>query len=216
MNRNELLRSQADDNRRQLEATTQLIRQAVSNREGEVFKTDEEIQKLNTDRMNALAQAIAQKVQPVLPDPKTPEELAAVENEQVDKISTRIAEKMQPALASLGQKQQSLTNLASGTIARDAQQIQSLNANLQQTQSAAQDALKLSQEVSTLYLDSFQNHGVLARVLNLPADVLRDAAGGNLISDTDRKKAQEDIDRKMQEIEKRLAQIQGGVPLASN
>ena len=52
-----------------------------------MFRTDEEIQKLNGERMDALAEAIAKKVQPYNPLPKSPEEAERMQNEQVDKVS---------------------------------------------------------------------------------------------------------------------------------
>src|SRR5262249_50783079 len=43
---NEALRAQVDANQHQLEATTALLRNAISHREGELFKSDEEVQKM--------------------------------------------------------------------------------------------------------------------------------------------------------------------------
>jgi hypothetical protein len=60
---------------------------------------------------------------------------------------------------------------------------------------------------------------VLIRLLALPADLVSDAASGNLIAGRDRKQAEREIDQKLQEIKKRLNRIQSqgvGTPLASN
>jgi hypothetical protein len=212
---NEALRAQADENQRQLLATTELLRGAISRHEGELFKSDEEIQKLNGDRINNLADAIAQKVTPALPR-QTPEELAKLQEEEVDQISSRTAEKLRPALGELSEKQQAINGQV---VAGYNQRIQTLNAKVQETQAAAQDALALSHEVSALYLNSFNDQGVLVRLLSLPAEVVRDTAQGNIITSRQRKKTESQLDQKMREIEERLQQIQaqgGSAPMATN
>jgi type II secretory pathway pseudopilin PulG len=211
------LRAQADENRHQIEATTQILRDAIGKHEGELFKTDQEIRKLNGQRIDALADAIAKKVVPAIPGPKTPEELARAEDEQVDRISTRTAEKIRPALAALEHDRTAEEGLTK-TVAQDNQRIAQLDASLRGTQAAAQDALKLTHEVSALYLDSFKDQGVLVRILALPADLIRDGATGNLVSSRDRAKEQRKLDERMGEIEKRLSQIRSqgfADPLAS-
>ena len=79
---NEALRASAEENRQQIEATNKLLRDAIARREADMFRTDEEIQQLNTERMDALAEAIAKKVQPYNPLPKSPEEAEQMQNEQ--------------------------------------------------------------------------------------------------------------------------------------
>ena len=199
------LRVQEDENSRQIAATTQLLREAISRHEGELFKTDEEIQKMNGGRINALADAIAQKVAPALPARQTPEELAKLEDEQVDKISSRTAEKLRPALGEISQRQETVS---SSVIADYKGRIQHLDATVQATQAAAQDALKLTHEVSSLYLDSFIDQGVVVRVLALPSEIVHDAVHGNIVDSRERSKVERDLDRKMHEIEQRLSEVQ--------
>ena len=162
-----------------------------------------------------LADAIAQKVTPALPR-QTPEELAKLQEEEVDQISSRTAEKLRPALGELSEKQQAINGQV---VAGYNQRIQTLNAKVQETQAAAQDALALSHEVSALYLNSFNDQGVLVRLLSLPAEVVRDTAQGNIITSRQRKKTESQLDQKMREIEDRLQQIQaqgGSAPMATN
>ena len=64
---NDALRRRSDENRRQIEATNKLLRDAIAKREADMFRTDEEMKKLNGERMDALAEAIAKKVQPYNP-----------------------------------------------------------------------------------------------------------------------------------------------------
>jgi len=210
---NEALRAQADDNRRQLEATNQILRNAISHREGEVFATDSEVQKLNGARMDALADAIANRVAPKLPTPATPEEVARQQDQTVDRISSRTVEKLQPSIVELtGKEQASQRELAATRVRLD-----QVTANLNQTEAAADDAIKLSQELSAMYLDTYKDHGVAIRLLALPAEVIRDAASGNIVNDRNKKKEQQQLDAKLQEIESRLNQIRTqGTPVAIN
>ena len=220
---NDALKVATAENRHQIEATNKLLRDAIAKREADMFRTDEEIQKLNTERMDALAEAIAKKVQPYNPLPKTPEEAEKQQNEQVDKVSTRMAERISPILTAMSKDQ----NLTRESIAAYSQKIsdqvgsvltselaknQQLNNNLQATQSVAADAMKLSHEVTALYLSSFKDQGLITRLLSLPANVVRDAASLSIVTSSDRKKMEEQLVSKMNDIEKRLGEIQSAAP----
>jgi hypothetical protein len=220
---NDALKVASEDNRRQIEATNKMLKEAISKREADMFRTDQEIQKLNVERMDALAEAIAKKVQPYNPLPKSPEEAEKMQNEQVDKVSSRMAEKIQPILAEMSKDQ----NLTRDSIAKYSQRIsdqigvvltgelaknQQLQNNLVATQTVAQDSLKLSHELTALYLSSFKDQGLITRLLTLPANVVKDAASFSIVNSSDRKKIEEDLVAKMNEIDKRLADIQAQAP----
>ena len=222
---NDALKAASDENRRQLDATNKLLRDAIAKREADMFRTDEEMQKLNTERMDALAEAIAKKVQPYNPLPKSAEEAEKMQNEQVDKVSTRMTERIQPILAEMAKDQ----NLTRDSIAQYSQRIsdqvgnvltselaknQQLNNNLQQTQAVAQDALKLSHEITALYLSSFKDQGLITRLLTLPANVVKDAASLSIVNNSDRKKIEEQLVSKMADIDRRLTEIQSQAPQA--
>lgn len=223
---NDRLKEMSEDNRRQIEATNKLLKDAISKRESDLFRTDEEVSRLNEERMEALAAAIARKVQPYNPLPKSPEEAERIQNEQVDKVSNRMADRIQPILAEMARDQ----NLTRDSIAQYSQRIsdqvgnvltaelaknQQLNNNLQQTQAVAQDALKLSHEITALYLSSFKDQGLITRLLTLPANVIKDATSMSIINHSDRKKIEEQLVNKMGDIEKRLTEIQGQAPQAT-
>ncbi len=223
---NDALKVASDENRKQIEATNKLLRDAISKREADMFRTDEELQKLNTERMEALAELIAKKVQPYNPLPKSAEEAEKMQNEQVDRVSSRMSEKIQPILTEMARDQ----NLTRDSIAQYSQRIsdqvgnvltaelaknQQLNNNLQQTQSVAQDALKLSHEITALYLSSFKDQGLITRLLTLPANVVRDATSLSIVNSSDRKKVEERLVAQMGEIEKRLAELQSQSPQPS-
>ncbi|MBI4622939.1 MAG: hypothetical protein HY736_06890 [Verrucomicrobia bacterium] len=224
---NDALKVASDENRRQIEATNRLLKDAISKREADMFRTDEEVRKLNTERLDALAEAIARKVQPYNPMPKSPEEAEKMQNEQVDKVSTRMTERIQPILSEMAKDQ----NLTRESIAQYSQRIsdqvgnvltselaknQQLNNNLQQTQAAAQDALKLSHEITALYLSSFKDQGLITRLLSLPANVVKDAASMSIVNSSERKKIEQDLIAKMAEIERRLTELHTQAPQAGS
>jgi hypothetical protein len=223
---NDALKAASEENRKQIESTNKLLRDAIAKREADMFRTDEEVQKLNTERMNALAEAIAKKVMPYNPMPKSPEEAEKQQNDQIDKVSGRMADRIQPILAEMAKDQ----NLTRDSIVQYSQRIsdqvgnvltaelaknQQLNNNLQQTQATAQEALKLSHEITALYLSSFKDQGLITRLLTLPANVVKDAASLSIVSSSDRKKVEEQLVARMTEIEKRLSEIAAQAPQAS-
>ena len=220
---NDALKVAAEDNRRQIEAVDKLLKDAISKRAADVFMTDEEVAKLNAEKINQLAEAVAQKMQPYNPLPKTPEEAEQMQNEQVDKVSSRMAEKIQPILAEMSKDQ----NLTRESIAAYSQKIsdqvgtvltselaknQQLNNNLQATQAVAQDSLALSHEITALYISSLKDQGLLTRLLTLPANVVKDVAHFNIVEKRDKEKITQDLVNKMSEIEKCLTDIQAQQP----
>src|SRR5687768_622069 len=52
---NDELKVASDENRKQIEATQKLLKDAIAKRDSDLFRTEEEMQKLNTERMDALA-----------------------------------------------------------------------------------------------------------------------------------------------------------------
>jgi len=222
---NDALKVASDENRKQIEFTNKLLRDAIAKREADMFRSDEEVQKLNTERMDALADAIAKKVQPYNPLPKSAEEAERMQTEQVDKVSNRMTERIQPILAemakdqnltrdSLAQYSQRISDQVGNVLTAELAKNQQLNNNLQATQAAAQDALKLSHEITALYLSSFKDQGLITRLLTLPANVVRDAASLSIVNNSDRKKVEEQLVARMGEIEKRLSNLHALAPSA--
>lgn len=220
---NDALRIASEENRQQLEATNKLLRDAIARREADMFRTDEEIQKLNTERMDALAEAIARKVQPYNPLPTSPEEAERMQNEQVDKVSARMADRIQPILSEMSKDQnltresiqqysQRISDQVGNVLTAEMARNQQLNNNLQATQAVAQDSLKLAHEITALYLSSFKDQGLITRLLTLPANVVKDAASLSIVSSSDRKKVEEQLVAKMNDIDKRLADLAAQAP----
>lgn len=220
---NDALKASAEENRRQIEATNKLLKDAIAKRQADMFMTDEEVNKLNADKINALAEAVAKKVQPYNPLPKTPEEAEKMQNEQVDKVSSRMTEKIRPILDEMANDQhltrdsinaysQKISDQVGNVLTSELAKNQQLNNNLVATQTVAQDSLKLSHEITALYLSSFKDQGLITRLLTLPANVVKDAASLSIVSSSERKKVEGDLINRMNEIEKRLNEIQAQAP----
>lgn len=201
---NENLRAQANDNQRQIEAATKLLRDVIAQQGGNVIRAEEEIEKINEERLTRLAEVIATRVIPALPAPQPAEEFERSQNEQVDKVATRLVSNIRPVLAEAVADQKAV---AEQMRQQHDGRVQQLNVGLLATQAAARDALRLSREVSALYADSFKDQGVLMRLFSLPANLVIDAANMNFVSG-DRATPQRELAQKADEIEKRLKEIQ--------
>jgi len=217
------MKASAEETRRHIESVNQLLKDAISKRQADALMTDEEFAKVNADKVNQLAEAIAHKIQPNNPLPKTPEEAEKIQNEQIDKVSTRMVDKISPILAEMSKDQNLTRESISGYSQRIFDQIgvvltaemarnQELNNQLLASQSVAQDSMKLSHEITALYLSSFKDQGLITRLLSLPANVVRDAASLSIVNSSDRKKMEERLVSEMNSLEKRLAQVQSSTP----
>jgi hypothetical protein len=217
------LKATAEETRRQIGAVNNLLKEAIQKRSADVFMTEQEVAKLNADRVDQLADAIARKIQPYIPLPKSPEDAEHQQNEQVDKVSARLAERIQPILADMAKDQNMTREQIAGYIQKISDQIsnvltselaakQQLNNNLIATEAVARDSLKLSQEVTALYLSGFKDQSLVTRLLSLPANVVRDAASLSIIDSSERKKIEERLVGEMNGLQKRLADIEAQAP----
>lgn len=200
---NEMLRAQGEENRRQIEATTKLLKEAITRYDGEGLRTEEQVARINEERLTRLAQVIAQRVIPELPAPKSPAELEKAQHEQVDQVAARLTENIRPVLAGAIAEQRSRGDQA--VLASEAR-AQQLNVGMLAMQAAAQDALRLSHELSAAYLETYRDRGVLTRLVTLPAALVIDAASGNLVHGN-RDKAEKELRGKIEDIDRRLREI---------
>jgi len=218
------LQASAEQTRRQIEAVNTLLKDAIEKRSTDAFLNDEEFAQANEAKVNQLAEAIAQKIQPFNPLPKTPEEAERVQNEQIDKVSTRLSERIQPILAdiakdqnltreSLGAYSQKISDQVGIILTAELAKNQVLNNNLADTQAVARESLALSHELTALYLSSLKDQGVLTRLLSLPANIIRDASQLSVINSTEREKKEKELIAKMAVIQKRLDEQLAAAPL---
>ena len=219
------LRASPEETNRQIDAVNTLLKDAIKQKASDMFMTDEELATINAERINELATAIAQQIQPYNPMPASPDEAAAQENAQIDRVSASLTERIQPLLAKISTDQ----NVTRETLAKISEEIsdqlsivltselaknQSLNNNLAESQAIARDSLGLSQELAALYLSSFQDKGILTRILTLPANVIKDASQMSIVNSSERKKKEEELLGKISVIQARLQELQAKQPSA--
>jgi hypothetical protein len=217
------LKASAEETRRQIDGLTATLNSAIQKRASDAFMTDDEIQKADQAKVDMLAEAIATKIQPFNPLPRSPEDAERIQNEQTDKVSSRMAEKIQPILSEMSRDQHLTRDSIAAYSQRISDQIgtvltsemarnQQLNNSLASTQIVARDSLRLSQEVTALYLASFKDQGLITRLLSLPANVVKDATSLSLVNSSDRKKMEERLFAQLNSIEQRLNAEQSKVP----
>jgi hypothetical protein len=217
------LKASAEETRKQIDAVDKMLKEAIQKRSADVFMNDEEIAKMNAEKVNQLAEAVAMKIQPNLPLPKTPEEAERIQNEQVDKVSGRMAEKIQPILAEMSKDQnltrdqiamysQRITDQVGTVLTAELAKNQQLNNNLIATRAVAHESLALSHELTALYLSTFKDQGLVTRILSLPANVVKDVSRLSIVNSRDRKKIEEDLVKKMNAINDRLKEIEDQQP----
>ncbi len=217
------IKAASEENSQRIEAINNLLKDAIAKRQADALMTDEEFAKVNQEKIDKLATAIAQKIQPYNPLPKTPEEAEKQQNEQIDKVSSRLAVKIQPILNDMA-KDQHLTRDSIGAYSQKiSEQIgvvlteqmaknQQLNNNLMETQAIARDSLALSHQVTALYVSSFKDQGVVSRLLMLPADVVKDAASFSIVNSNERETIEKGLVTQMNDLEKRLNDVEAAQP----
>jgi len=217
------LQASAEQTRRQIEAVNTLLKDAIQKRSADALMTDDEFAQANSARVNQLAEAIAQKIQPFNPLPKTAEDAERLQNEQVDKVSTRLSEKIQPILADIAKDQnltreslatysQKITDQVGSVLTAELAKNQVLNDNLSKTRSLAEQSLALSHELTALYLSSLRDEGVLTRIFSLPGNVIKDASHLSIISSNDRQKKEQELVNRMNALQQQLDATQGVTP----
>jgi hypothetical protein len=218
------LRSSAAETRRQIDSVNTLLQDAIKQRASDMFMTDEELQTVNDERITQLANAIAAQIQPTPLIPSDPAAAAATqETAQINRVSASLTERIQPLLDELSTDQE----ITRGTLTKISAEIntqisivltselaknQVLNNNLSESQAIAHDSLGLSQELAALYLSSFEDKGVLTRLLTLPANVVRDASKLSIVNSKERKQREEELMAKLNEIQDRLEELQAKAP----
>lgn len=217
------LKASTEETRRHIESVNQLLKDAIAKRSADVFMTEEEVQKLNQERMNQLADAIAAKITPYGSVPKTAEEAEKLQHDQIDKVSGRLAERINPILGemsrdnnltreSIAQYSQRISDQISGVLTAEMSRNQELNSQLLASQAIARDSMKLSQELTALYLSSFKDQSLVTRILSLPANVVRDAANMSIVNSNERKKVEERLVTEMNALNRRLADLESQTP----
>ena len=221
------LRAARDETRRQIDDLNRFLQEAVTKRSSELFLTEDELAAANQAKIDELADAIATKMQPFTPLPRSAEDVANAETAQIDRVSDRLTERIRPLLAGLSDDQAAnrvimerisgeISDQLSVVLTSELAKNQTLNNNLSESQAIARDSLGLSQELAALYLSSFEDKGILTRILTLPAGVLKDASQLSFVNSNERKQKEEELLSKLAEFQTRLDELQAKAPPANN
>ncbi|HLP09065.1 MAG TPA: hypothetical protein VK178_12935 [Opitutaceae bacterium] len=208
----------------QMEATYSLLKDSVENHKGGLFMTDDELAKLNDEKVAVLAKALADQIQPYgMPIPKNPQEAEEQRNKQVDEVAGRMAGKIQPILEQMSKE----TTLTKDTVAGYSQRIsdqiavvltselaqkQKLNNNLLESNSIAQESMRISQQITALYLSQMKSESLLGRILMLPAHVVQDVGKGSIVNSNEREKVEARIAEDMKRLQQRLDNVKAAMP----
>ena len=207
----------------QITALNQLLQDAIAQRSSNLFMNDQEVEDANTARMDQLADIIAAKMQPFNELPQSVEDAARQENAQIDKVSDRLAQRIEPLLENLSsdsvrtraavQEISAVINdQLSVVLTSELAKSETLNRQLRTSQAISRDSMILAQEVSALYVSSFENSGILTRILTLPANVLKDASKGSVITSAERKKLEEKLANRITDLQSRLDELNALLP----
>jgi hypothetical protein len=213
-----------DSLKSQMDATYNLLKDSVANRKGGLFMSDDELAKLNDQKVALLAKALAQQIQPfgmaVAQDPQQAEEQR---NKQVDEVAGRMAGKIQPILEqmskdtsltkkSISEYSQKISDQIALVLTSELAQKQKLNNNLIESTAVAQESLRISQEITALYLSQMKNESLLGRILMLPAHMIQDTAKGSIVNSNERQKVEARIAQEMQQLQERLTNVRANMP----
>ena len=209
----------------QIDATYTLLKGSVEIRKGGLLMRDNEMATLYDERVTVLARALAEQIQPYgMPIPKDPWEAEEQRNKQVDEVIEAMDGKIQPILVEMS-KEATLTKesvasysqLISDQIAvvltSELAEKQKLNNNLLETTSIAQESMRISQEITALYLSQMKNESLLGRILMLPAHMIQDTAKGSIVNSNDRQKVEAKIAEDMGKLQDRLKLVRANLPI---
>jgi hypothetical protein len=208
----------ADNIMARVDQTNKTLDAAIASRNTDLFLSDGESQTLESAKVNALADAIMARLNSVIPT-------AEDQDRGYTAVSERVADRLNPILSEIARTgnltrsdvefySSQISGMIDGLLREEMAEKQRLNTNLLATQAIAQDSLRLSQEMSALYLASLKDEGVLSRILSLPVRVVQDVSTLSIVGSADRKKVEERLFNDLNRLEQRLAEVQANMPRA--
>jgi len=199
-----------------VDATQKTLDAAIQARTSDLFLTEEENRKVENEKVNALADAVMTRLNTVIPTPEDQERgygaVSQKVHDRLNPILTEIARTGNLTRSDVEFYSSQITGLIDGVLREQMAEKQQLNNNLLATQTVAQDAMRISQEMAALYVASLKDQGVVSRILSLPVRVVQDVSTGSIIGSSDRKKAEERVFTELDQLEKRLADIGAAMP----
>ncbi len=201
-----------------VEAINKTQRDSAIQRNREPFLAGTEGLELEEEKVDALASAILAKLD-------TPTLAASEPLNNYDQVASKVTERIGPILDEISETGaltrsdiQTYTDQISQQIAavlsEEIEAKQQLNNNLLATNSVARDSLRLSQEMSALYISSLKDEGLFSRLLSLPVKVVQDVSTLSIVSSSERKEMEDRLFSDLKELEEKLNQIEANAPNA--
>ncbi|WP_221029512.1 hypothetical protein [Actomonas aquatica] len=217
------LQAAAAETRQQIDEMNTFLRDAIKSRQSDLLLSDEEFASAQQTRVDQIAAAVADRIQPYGQLPQSAAEAAQQEDAQIERVSDRLTDRIRPLLAQLSDDQaanrvilerisEEISNQLSVVLTSELAKNQTLNNNLAESQAIARDSLGLSQELAALYLSSFEDKGILTRILTLPAGVIKDASQLSIVNSRERAKKEEELLGRLAEFQTRLEELQAKAP----
>ncbi|HEX9783339.1 MAG TPA: hypothetical protein VGA56_11505 [Opitutaceae bacterium] len=199
-----------------VDETNKTLDAAIASSAGELFVAEGEARNLDAQKVSTLADAVMNRLNSVIPT-------ADEQDRSYDAMTSRVSDKLTPILSDIARTgnltrsdvefySSQITGLIDGVLKEELAEKQRLNNSLLQTSAVAQDSLRLSQEMSALYLSSLKDEGVISRILSLPVRVVQDVSSLSIVGSSDRRKMEERLFHDLDALEKRLAAAQGQEP----
>jgi len=201
-----------------VEAINKSQRDSALQRNKEPFLSGAEGLELDVENVDALASAILAKLD-------TPTLAASEPLNSYDQVATKVTERISPILDEISETGeltrsdiQAYTNQISkqiaGVLTEEIEAKQQLNNNLLATNSVARDSLRLSQEMSALYISSLKDEGLFSRLLSLPVKVVQDVSTLSIVGSSERKEIEDRLFSNLNELEEKLNQIESNTPVS--
>ena len=76
--------------------------------------------------------------------------------------------------------------------------------------------MRLSQEITALYLSQIKDESLLGRILMLPARVVQDTAKGSIVNSNERQKIEAKIADDMKKLQDRLDTVKTNLPVPAD
>ena len=199
-----------------VDATNKTLDAAIQARNSDLFLTEDENRRVESEKVNALADAVMTRLNTVIPTPEDQERgytsVSQKVHDRLNPILTEIARTGNLTRSDVEFYSSQITGLIDGVLKEQMAEKQQLNNNLLTTTAIAQDSMRVSQEMAALYVASLKDQGLLSRILSLPVRVVQDVSTGSIIGSSDRKKAEERVFTELDELEKRLSAVGAAMP----
>jgi len=206
----EQLSEKLDKNTRALEAAL------AGGGAGDLFVAEGEKKVIEAETINALAEAIMRRLQPMIPT-------AEDEERSYTNITERVSTRLNPILSEIARTgtltrsdiefySNQITKMIEEALIAERAEKQRLNTAVVTTSAIAEDSFRLAQEMSALYLSSLKDEGVLSRILSLPVGLVQDVSTLSIVGSSERKEVEERLFKQLSEIENRLKSMRAELP----